>query len=145
MLLGITEAALVHTRPPPAVPHVPQGPANALNPPLWPHAPPPPPHPHSHTPPSCREHLAGAQQRAEAEQAEAMERFRAWAAAAVPDAQWMNVSSGAQVLQLLFAGCPNKNKGKDGVPLERVFKVGVLGGGGGGRACVDGGGGQRTV
>lgn len=49
MLLGITEAALIHPRPPPAVPHVPQGPANALNPPLWPHATTTPP-PHTHTP-----------------------------------------------------------------------------------------------
>lgn len=36
----------------------------------------------------------------------------------------MNVGSGAQVQQLLFAGAPNKNKDKGPLPLERVFKVG---------------------
>lgn len=35
----------------------------------------------------------------------------------------MNVSSGPQVSQLLFAGVDNKSLDKEGVPLERVFKV----------------------
>jgi DNA polymerase-1 len=38
----------------------------------------------------------------------------------------MNVGSGAQVQQLLFAGVPNRDADKkDPLPLERVFKVGL--------------------
>jgi hypothetical protein len=74
-------------------------------------------------PPARRAHLAQAQERAEREQEEAKERFRSWATAAVPDAELMNVNSGPQVSQLLFAGCANKSLDKEGVPLERVFKV----------------------
>lgn len=42
----------------------------------------------------------------------------------MPDAHYMNVGSGAQVQQLLFAGVDNKLKDKDPLPLTRVFKVG---------------------
>ena len=42
----------------------------------------------------------------------------------MPDAHYMNVGSGAQVQQLLFAGVDNKMKDKEPLPLERVFKVG---------------------
>lgn len=46
----------------------------------------------------------------------------------------MNVGSGAQVQQLLFAGVPNRDADKkDPLPLERVFKVD-------GQAFGDGGG-----
>ena len=70
-----------------------------------------------------REHLAKAEKLAKAEQQEATERFRNWASALVPDAEYMNVNSGPQVLQLLFGGVPNRSHGKPGVPLERIFKV----------------------
>eukprot|EP00887_Chlorella_sp_A99_P005000 scaffold4.g5000.t1 len=70
-----------------------------------------------------REHLAAAQRQAEADQAQAQETFRRWATARVPDAQYMNVGSGPQVLQLLFGGAKNKNADKPPVPLERVFKA----------------------
>lgn len=76
-----------------------------------------------------RAHLAAAQQQAEADQAQAQERFRRWAASRVADAVYMNVGSGAQVQQLLFAGAANalaqgsKGADKPPLPLERVFKV----------------------
>lgn len=63
---------------------------------------------------------------------------RRWATARVPDARYMNVGSGPQVQQLLFAGATkdaSKGRGKAkeaaaemAVPLERVFKVGLMGG-----------------
>ena len=49
---------------------------------------------------------------------------RSWAESRVADAKYMNVGSGPQVQQLLFAGAPNKAASKDPLPLERVFKVG---------------------
>ena len=49
---------------------------------------------------------------------------RRWATSKVPDAHYMNVGSGAQVQQLLFAGVDNKLTDKEPLPLERVFKVG---------------------
>lgn len=72
-----------------------------------------------------RSHLAAAQQQAQADQQRAQDRFRRWAARKVGDAQHMNVGSGAQVQTLLFAGAENrdKDKGKDPLPLERVFKI----------------------
>ncbi|KAL4452308.1 hypothetical protein ABPG75_007970 [Micractinium tetrahymenae] len=76
-----------------------------------------------------RAHLAAAQQQAEADQAQAQERFRRWASSRVEDAKYMNVGSGAQVQQLLFAGAANalsqasKTADKPPLPLERVFKV----------------------
>ncbi|KAK2080515.1 hypothetical protein QBZ16_000368 [Prototheca wickerhamii] len=71
-----------------------------------------------------RARLAEAQRRAETDQEAARERFRRWAVRRVPDAAHMNVSSAAQVGQLLFAGVPNgKDPGAAGVPLLREFKV----------------------
>ncbi|PSC72198.1 DNA polymerase I chloroplastic mitochondrial [Micractinium conductrix] len=70
-----------------------------------------------------RPHLAAAQQQAQTDQAQAQERFRRWATSHVPDARYMNVGSGAQVQQLLFAGAANSLPKKDPLPLERVFKV----------------------
>lgn len=72
-----------------------------------------------------RPHLAAAQVQATADQETAKTRFRGWAAARVPDAAYMNVGSGPQVSQLLFAGVPNRNERgeREGVPLERLFKV----------------------
>ena len=72
---------------------------------------------------SHREHLARAQLHAEADQREAQERFRSWVVARVPAAKYMNVGSGAQVQQLLFAGVANKNPSKKPLELERVFKA----------------------
>lgn len=45
----------------------------------------------------CRAHLAAAQERALADQADSADRFRSWAAARVPGARHMNVGSGLQV------------------------------------------------
>jgi hypothetical protein len=45
----------------------------------------------------CRPHLAAAQERALADQADSQNRFRNWAAARVPGARHMNVGSGPQV------------------------------------------------
>ena len=76
-----------------------------------------------------RAHLAEAQERAVREEEEAKGRFRDWATSKVADAAYMNVGSGPQVSQLLFAGVDNKlmdreTKGrKPGLPLERTFKV----------------------
>ena len=104
-----------------------------------------------------REHLAAAQKRAMADQEEAVTRFKAWASRYVRGAEHMNVCSGAQVRQLLFAGAPNSKFPDDAdkrMELTRAFKVrqpstatplfavygrsivgegrGLLGGGGGG-------------
>lgn len=70
-----------------------------------------------------RDHLAAAEEKAVAEEEEAKTRFREWAASKVPDAKYMNVGSGAQVMQLLFGGAGNRWDTKPGVPLERTFKV----------------------
>jgi len=51
-----------------------------------------------------RGHLAGAERAAAADRAAAVARFRAWAAARVPGAAFMNVCSGPQIRQLLFSG-----------------------------------------
>lgn len=75
----------------------------------------------------CREHLAEAQERALADQKDAQNRFRDWARTKVPDAAHMNVGSGQQVRQLLFAGIPNNNPAKnETLELSRVFKVSLL-------------------
>lgn len=68
--------------------------------------------------PVDRHHLELAQARAEAERDRAQEEFRAWASERVPDAKLMNVGSGPQISQLLFAGAKRGN-----VPGERTFKV----------------------
>lgn len=54
-------------------------------------------------------------------------RFRTWAASLVEGARYMNVTSGPQIRQLLFAGVANKSKKLEGetLEMERVFKVGV--------------------
>ncbi|KAL6779457.1 POLG1X [Auxenochlorella protothecoides x Auxenochlorella symbiontica] len=71
-----------------------------------------------------RAHLAAAERRAVADQERARAAFRDWAVARVPGAAHMNVGSGAQVAQLLFAGVPNgRDPAKAGVPLSREFKV----------------------
>ena len=74
----------------------------------------------------CREHLAAAQQRAMADQQEAVARFRSWASRYVQGAEHMNVCSGAQVRQLLFAGAPNSKFPDDAdkrLELVRAFKA----------------------
>ena len=71
----------------------------------------------------CREHLRDAQGRAQADQEVARSRFREFVEARVPAAQHMNVGSGAQVRQLLFAGVPNQRPDKGELELERSFKV----------------------
>ena len=57
------------------------------------------------------------------DQAEAMNRFRRWASQRVPGAQLMNVGSGAQIRQLLFAGVQNQKADKGTLETERTFKV----------------------
>ena len=52
-----------------------------------------------------------------------MHRFRNWAAQKVPGAKHMNVGSGAQIRQLLFAGVENQKPEKGTLEDERVFKV----------------------
>jgi hypothetical protein len=70
-----------------------------------------------------REHLAAAETRARADQADAKERFRRWVCRLVPDARHMNVTSGLQIRQLLFSGTPNQVSSKGSLEWERVFKV----------------------
>lgn len=67
--------------------------------------------------------LADAEVKANKDQAEAMERFRNWATQRVPGAQYMNVGSGAQIRQLLFAGVQNQKPEKGVLEHEKVFKV----------------------
>lgn len=69
--------------------------------------------------------MAAGQRAAELDKQAAIDRFRAWASSLVPDAKYMNVTSGPQIRQLLFAGVENKGKEKKGARLEmaRVFKV----------------------
>lgn len=59
-----------------------------------------------------------------ADQADARNRFRTWAAKRVPGARSMNVGSGAQIRQLLFAGVPNAKGKGDAMEKIRYFKVG---------------------
>lgn len=68
--------------------------------------------------------LADAEIKANQDQAEAMNRFRSWATQRVPGAANMNVGSGAQIRQLLFAGVENQKAGKGVLEHEKVFKVG---------------------
>ena len=70
-----------------------------------------------------RPHLEAAQKQADYDQEQAKEQFRSWAASKVPDALYMNVGSGSQILQLLFGGASNRNANKPPVPLARMFKV----------------------
>ena len=71
-----------------------------------------------------RQHLEEAEVRAVKDQAEAMNRFRGWASQKVAGAQHMNVGSGAQIRQLLFAGVQNQKPEKGTLETERTFKVG---------------------
>ena len=73
-----------------------------------------------------RQHLEEAEVRAVKDQAEAMNRFRRWASQRVPGAQLMNVGSGAQIRQLLFAGVQNQKADKGTLETERSFKVSNL-------------------
>jgi len=68
------------------------------------------------------EHLKKAQLRAEADRAEAQERFQSWVKENVKGAEYLNINSATQIRTLLFAGIKNK---KTGVPIEasRPIKV----------------------
>ena len=74
----------------------------------------------------CRQLLEEAEVMAVKDQAEAMNRFRNWASQRVPGAQHMNVGSGAQIRQLLFAGVQNQKPEKGTLETERVFKVSAM-------------------
>lgn len=73
--------------------------------------------------PAHRDHLSAAQQRAEADQAQAKERFKGWAQKYVEGARHMNVCSSTQVRQLFFAGIPNSKDASVSLEDTRVFKV----------------------
>mmetsp|Transcript_24591 Transcript_24591/g.80380 ORF Transcript_24591/g.80380 Transcript_24591/m.80380 type:complete len:825 (-) Transcript_24591:45-2519(-) len=49
--------------------------------------------------------------------------FRDWATSFCADAKYMNVGSGPQVRQLLFAGAPNKSASKPPVPESAEYKT----------------------
>jgi DNA polymerase I len=99
-----------------------------------------------------RKHLKEAEEKAIKDEESAKELFRSWAQSKVPGAMYMNIGSGPQVMQLLFAGAKNKlppekkvdkkptkeadKEGEDGekkarvktpkppyMPLQRVFKA----------------------
>ena len=70
-----------------------------------------------------RPHLKEGEEKAVKDQDEAMKRFRRWASQRVPGAENMNVGSGAQIRQLLFAGVSNQKAEKGTLEHERVFKV----------------------
>ncbi|KAK9818799.1 hypothetical protein WJX74_001704 [Apatococcus lobatus] len=74
-----------------------------------------------------RDHLAAAQIQAEADQEEARKFFQRWAATRVPAAKHMNVTSTAQIQQLLFAGVCNA-KGNTKLAHVRAFKADNLDG-----------------
>jgi len=68
------------------------------------------------------EHLANAEQLAMSDKKVAEEYFREWAASKCEDAKYMNVGSGLQIRQLLFAGARNKRgNDKPGVEKTREF------------------------
>ena len=68
-------------------------------------------------------HLADAEVQALGDKKVAEDYFRAWAFRKCPAAEHMNVGSGIQVRQLLFAGAPNKRRDKPGVEKEREFAM----------------------
>ncbi|KAK9789941.1 hypothetical protein WJX73_004973 [Symbiochloris irregularis] len=70
-----------------------------------------------------REHLREGELKAKQDQEAARAAFKDWASALVPGARLMNVSSGAQIQQLFFAGTPNQDQAKGNLPLERTFKM----------------------
>ena len=68
------------------------------------------------------EHLANAEQLAMSDKKVAEEYFSEWAASKCEDAKYMNVGSGLQIRQLLFAGARNKRgNDKPGVEKTREF------------------------
>jgi len=67
------------------------------------------------------EHLANAEKLAMSDKKVAEEYFREWAASKCEDAKFMNVGSGLQIRQLLFAGARNKRSDKPGVEKTREF------------------------
>ena len=70
-----------------------------------------------------KEHLANAEEQALEDKRIAEDYFRAWAMKKCPAAEHMNVGSGIQVRQLLFAGAPNKKRDKPGVEKTREFSM----------------------
>jgi DNA polymerase-1 len=68
-----------------------------------------------------KDHLANAEKQALADKKVAEDYFRAWATSKCPAAERMNVGSGIQVRQLLFAGAANKKREKPGVEKTREF------------------------
>ena len=70
-----------------------------------------------------KEHLANAEVQALQDRNVAEEYFRAWAIDKCPAAEFMNVGSGIQVRQLLFAGAPHKKRDKEGVPRKKEFAM----------------------
>ena len=70
-----------------------------------------------------KEHLAAAEIQAGADKKIAEDYFRAWAVGKCPDAVHMNVGSGIQVRQLLFAGASNKKREKPGVEKTKEFAM----------------------
>ena len=68
-------------------------------------------------------HLARAETQALADKKKAEETFRAWAIAKCPAAEHMNVGSGIQVRQLLFAGAAHKKRDKPGVERRKAFAM----------------------
>jgi DNA polymerase I len=68
------------------------------------------------------QHLANAEKLAIADKKIAEEYFREWASSKCEDAKTMNIGSGIQIRQLLFAGAPNKRGDKaPGVEKTREF------------------------
>jgi DNA polymerase-1 len=70
-----------------------------------------------------KEHLARAETQALADKKKAEEYFRAWAVSKCPAAEHMNVGSGIQVRQLLFAGAAHKKRDKPGVEKKKAFAM----------------------
>jgi len=68
-----------------------------------------------------KDHLATAEKMALDDKRVAEDYFRNWAATKCEGAKLMNVGSGLQVRQLLFAGAKNKRRDKPGVELTREF------------------------
>jgi len=69
------------------------------------------------------EHLAAMEEVAKKDQESKENIFRSWAAQYVPDAAFMNVGSGPQIRQLLFAGVPNQKPDLGDLEVSRTFKI----------------------
>lgn len=74
----------------------------------------------------CREHLRQGELQAHEDVEKAVNYFRAWAQNKVAAAEHMNIGSGPQIRQMLFAGASNEKPEKGELELERAFKVGLL-------------------